>query len=374
MIKYNFLLLVFLFSSCQMNKTRLAMDWEVAATLPTDTNNNKHIGLAGPIVGVIDNELIVAGGANFPNGMPWDGGKKTYQKEVYFYDMEADGKINYSKSLIFEDSLAYAANVSYKNKIYSAGGERNGVATSDVFSYYLVGDKLERTALTSLPMALTNGALTVVDDKLYFVGGENADLVSDKVFVYDLANQQKGWEQFAVLPNPISHSVVVYDDKGNILIIGGRKRNENSFSDIYRTVYNLTISTKTLSTLAELPEPLAAGTGVYYDGNVLVFGGDNGSTFNEVERLIAAINLSDDHVEKEELINKKNTMQRSHPGFPKKVWSMNLNDNIWAPTTDMVGDSPVTTTAVLHGNIVVIPSGEIKAGVRTNQILIGKFN
>jgi N-acetylneuraminic acid mutarotase len=34
---------------------------------------------------------------------------------------------------------------------------------------------------------------------------------------------------------------------------------------------------------------------------------------------------------------------------------------------------PATTTAVLWDNEVVIPSGEIRAGVRTPNILVGKI-
>lgn len=374
MIKYSCFLVVFLISSCHMSKTKLALDWEVASTLPNTSNNENHIGVAAPIVGVLDKKLVVAGGANFPNGMPWDGGAKTYQKEVYIYDIDNNGTIKYAKTLAFGDSLAYASNVSYQNKIYSVGGERNGIATADVFTYYLEGDQLKRQALTRLPIALTNGASTIVDNKLYFVGGENADLVSDRIFVLDLNDLEQGWKDFAVLPKALSHTIVTHDNQESLLIIGGRKRNENAASDIYREVYTLNTLTKELSSLAELPEPLAAGTGAFYKGDLYVFGGDNGSTFNEVERIIAAINLSHDKDQKDELITKKNIIQRSHPGFPKRVWRMNMKENNWQPSSALVGDSPVTTTAVLYGNTVIIPSGEIKAGVRTNQILIGKFN
>jgi N-acetylneuraminic acid mutarotase len=36
-------------------------------------------------------------------------------------------------------------------------------------------------------------------------------------------------------------------------------------------------------------------------------------------------------------------------------------------------DSPVTTTAVKWNNKIIIPGGEIKAGVRTPQILSAKI-
>lgn len=373
MIKYNCLLFVFLLSGCHMSKQHSAIDWTVASVLPS-ANNQAHIGVAAPVIGVVDNKLVIAGGANFPNGMPWDGGAKTYQKDLYIYDLDAKGNIQYAKTVAFDDSIAYASNISYHNKIYSVGGERNGQATADVFVYSLAGDKLERKALASLPFPLTNGALTIVEDKLYYAGGENAEKVSNQVFVLDLKKSELGWQEFFVLPKPVSHTVLTNDNAGNLFIIGGRMRNTNAASDIYKEVYKLNTSTKELSLLADLPEQLAAGTGAFYDGDIFVFGGDNGSTFNKVERLIADINLAEDATQKEKLVDQKNAMQRSHPGFPKRVWKMNLKENTWQATTEIVGESPVTTTAVLVDNMIIIPSGEVKAGVRSNQILTGKIN
>ena len=52
---------------------------------------------------------------------------------------------------------------------------------------------------------------------------------------------------------------------------------------------------------------------------------------------------------------------------------MNLKDEKWQSAAVILGESPVTTTAILYDNTIVIPSGEIRAGVRTNQILSGKM-
>ena len=37
------------------------------------------LGVAGPFAGVSHDVLIVGGGANFPNGAPWDGGAKVWR-------------------------------------------------------------------------------------------------------------------------------------------------------------------------------------------------------------------------------------------------------------------------------------------------------
>lgn len=374
MLKSAILLVSLLSLGCQMNKNKMAINWQSNTVLP-DSNKQQHIGVAGPITGIINNKLIIAGGANFPAAMPWDGGAKTYEKDVYIYDIEDNGHIVYQLRQGFQDSLAYAANVSVANKIYSVGGERNGNATADVFIYYLEGDKFIRQdlVLPNLPIPLTNGSLTHLNNVLYFIGGENADTVSNKIYALDLYDASSKWTEFLTLPNPITHTIVVNDAMDKLYIVGGRKRNVNAKSDIYKEVYQLDVNTKNITSLPNLPEQLAAGTGIFYKDNILVFGGDNASTFHQVEELIAEINMTTDEVKKKELTLQKNNIQSAHPGFSKKVWRFDLDTKAWLPTDEIVGDSPVTTTALIWNDLIVIPSGEIRAGVRTNQILSGKI-
>src|SRR5262245_15169524 len=49
------------------------------------------VGFAAPFAGVSGGALIVAGGANFPDAMPWEGGQKVWYDAVYALP-EPDGK------------------------------------------------------------------------------------------------------------------------------------------------------------------------------------------------------------------------------------------------------------------------------------------
>lgn len=366
-------LFTILIAGCKMNKPEPKIDWFVGGKLPAQ-NAKTHIGVAGPVTGIIGDVLVVAGGANFPNGMPWEGGIKAYTKEAYFYSIGKQGELDFLQAVPFEDSLAYSAIVSSKNGFYAIGGERKGQATSDVFHYSISNNTLMRKAFPSLPHPLTSGSATEVGDYLYFVGGENADFVSDKVYRLDLkAGESAVWEEFIVIPESLSHAILVTDGESKLLIAGGRKRNVNSKSTIYNAVLELKIDSKEFNEVTQLPESLAAGTGVYYEGNLIIIGGDNAQTFHQVEELIGAINLTIDEVEKQQLIERKNAIQSSHPGFVKDVWVYNLHSKNWRKTDRISANSPVTTTAILHNDIIIIPSGEIRAGVRTDQILMGRI-
>ncbi len=51
------------------------VDWSDATQLPSQSGK-PHPGLAGAVTGIHNNILLIAGGANFPDGLPWEGGKK----------------------------------------------------------------------------------------------------------------------------------------------------------------------------------------------------------------------------------------------------------------------------------------------------------
>lgn len=59
------------------------IEWQKAAQLQ-NADGSLSLGFAGPINGVANDVLIVAGGANFQDKMPWEGGKNIFQKKFMF--------------------------------------------------------------------------------------------------------------------------------------------------------------------------------------------------------------------------------------------------------------------------------------------------
>jgi len=60
--------------------------------------------------------------------------------------------------------------------------------------------------------------------------------------------------------------------------------------------------------------------------------------------------------------------------FSKEILLYNTVKDEWAAVGTVPFETPVTTTAVQYRDQVLIPSGEIKAGVRTPRILAAKLN
>jgi len=106
---------------------------------------------------------------------------------------------------------------------------------------------------------------------------------------------------------------------------------------------------------------------------IYFFGGDTGNTAQKVEKLIAAINAETNESIKNKLILEKNALQLSHPGFNRHVIQFNTTTNTCFVIDTIPFDAPVTTSVLNWGSDLVLCGGEIRRGVRSPIIQIGKY-
>src|SRR5262245_3846491 len=103
-----------------LSSAAAADDWSQLADL------RDREGLAGSFAGVSGGALIVAGGANFPDKKPSQGGKKVWHDEVFVLEKPA-GKWRTAGRL--PRPLAYGVSVTHQGAIVCVGG-------SDVERHY----------------------------------------------------------------------------------------------------------------------------------------------------------------------------------------------------------------------------------------------
>lgn len=365
-------------TSCDQGEQEISIIWKIAAALPADSGKAEATGLAGPLTGIHNDHLVIAGGANFPSGLPWEGGKKEYHKTIYIYGRDQHGELNLKNTDSLPYPVAYGANCASPGGIIYAGGETPHGLTNSVWKVqYIPGKKsISIDQLPALPVPVANAAATSIGSYIYLAGGETIDSVSNKFLRLDLENLSKGWEQMPELPIRFSHAVLINQiEKGNtnIYLIGGRRRIAGGVSEIYSTMYVFDTDKNTWIKKASMPYAMAAGTGLAIGSqDIFLFGGDRGETFKKVEGLIAEIAKEGDTVHKQELIDKKNLLQAGHPGFSREILQYNTASNEWIRTDSIPFNAPVTTTALKWNDEIIIPSGEIKAGIRSPNILSGK--
>ncbi len=365
-------------NSIAQSQSIKSIDWSLVTQLPVAEGHSKQMGLAGPVAGHHHNVLIVAGGSNFEDGLPWEGGKKKYFDDIYV--LKKDGHSKYlwhNHTFKLPQNIAYAVSVSTPNGLLCIGGENEKGLSNNVF-YIQWNDSqqnIQFVTLPSLPIPLTNATGTIVSNRfVYVAGGEIANGVAKQLMVLDIDNIEAGWRIKSQLPQEVSHAVLL-NNKDQLFLVGGRKRNDNGISNLYDIVFAFNLLSNTWTTKSSLPYALSAGTGQALSPNfLLMFGGDKGTTFHQVETLLSQIQAEKNEQKKEELIQQKNQLQRQHPGFSKNVLLYNISANKWTTLNPIDETTAVTTTAIVWDDKIFIPCGEIKAGIRTANILIGKLN
>ena len=361
------------------SKKVISIEWKTIAELPPFRDQSKSIGVAGPVVGIINNKLIVAGGANFPDKMPWQGGKKIYYNNISIFNKEKEQVFQEKIQNSLTSNIAYAANCITPLGVVYAGGE-NELGLSDkvyLLQWDEASNNLRQTKLPDLPVETTNGSLVCIDNTIYFLGGETLTNTTNQFYSLNLIKINQGWMTLPVLPKPLSNMVVVaqyLDGQKQIYLMGGRAKQKNGISDFSSDVYSFDIHLKIWDKKKSLPYPLSAGTGaVFSEKYILLFGGDQGERFNKVEQTISNINLEKEQFKKENLISIKNKLLESHPGFSNEILLYNTQKNIWLSNGFIPFNASVTTNLVQWGDEIIIPSGEIKAGVRTPRIISAKI-
>jgi cyclically-permuted mutarotase family protein len=361
------------FASAAQKKYEPPITWKQSGVLPVQPNGLIHMGLSGVVSGVVGDQIIIAGGNNFPEGLPWEGGIKKYYKRVFVYNNQKDTLLNTS-TFNLPANVAYAAVAQLKDGIFYAGGENeNGPLNSAYLIKKSKSQPFEINELPSLPIAITNAMAVATENAVYVLGGANKEGVSNKVWKLALNNIKKGWTAQASMPQPTAFTAAAIANE-HIYIMGGRCKEANGISKIYKEVYAFDVQNNFWEQKASLPETVSAACAVAIDNNKILFiGGDKIVVFHEVEMLAAKIAATTDTTIKNELTVIKNNLQKTHPGFSKDVLAYDATLNKWSPYAQLNFTGPVTTSAFLFNHKILLPVGEIKPGIRTPYIWVGSF-
>ena len=127
------------------------------------------LGVAGPFAGVSGGSLIVAGGANFPHGPPWEGGRKVWHEAIYVLSAPAG---RWTDAGRLPRPLAYGVSATTPRGLICAGGGDAQRHHADVFVLERVGDRIQIQNLPALPRPCANACGGLLGETLYLAGGE----------------------------------------------------------------------------------------------------------------------------------------------------------------------------------------------------------
>lgn len=362
--------------------------------LPANEGQKIQPGLAGSYIGVDDDVLIIAGGANFPNKLPWQGGSKKFYDEIFILERKVNETDEYewtkaNKKIPF--SAAYGGAISTSKGLFCFGGNSvNSSINETWFINYIPETKeIEITPGPELPIPLSNFAFAKVDGSIYIAGGisQLGGEATNSFFKLETTNKPKDWEWTSFSPwegKPRAFAIGVAQSDGLdncFYLFSGRdidkKGNWEILYDAH--VYNPILNKWSVISKGGNKEfPFMAGTAFSLGANSIVFtSGAEGEMAKEefkIKEKISQLEIDESNGEQVEQILKTTRLKlikhlNNHPGFGNEISVFNTITK----ETDNLGSLPksgqVTTTAVKWGEDIVIPSGEIRPGVRTPEIL-----
>ncbi len=318
--------------------------WEQLPDLPEPP------GVAAPFAGVSGGALIVAGGANFPDKMPWEGGKKIWHDTVWLLD-KPDGAWREAGKL--PRALAYGVAVSVPGAVLCIGGSDAERHYAEVLSLVWQDGKLEAKTEAvpgPVPVPLANAAGAVDENENVYVACGSTEpgekRASNRVFCAGWRAKVVQWRELQPLPAEPRILPVAAARGDTFYLFGGAAlevRDGKSSRRYLRDAWRYT-EADGWKRLADMPKACvaAASPAPVTGGKVLLIAGDDGSLagFAPVER---------------------------HPGFPKTMLRYDIATNSWAAHADVPAPRATVPCVEWQGGFV-IPSGEVRPGVRSPEV------
>ena len=374
MIKKNYvsyialLLLLFVSSSSyasginQIVRTKM---WNMEQS--TDTLLQE--GLAGSFFGKQGDWFILAGGANFPHGKPWEGGAKTFSKEIFVFS-ESNSKFQLvasSNSLPF--GVAEGAYASTSKGVLCIGGQTPEGLSNKALLLNYNGKDITVETYPDLPIAVKNATAAIVSNKLYLLGGQTDNGQSVNQFLMlDLNSLDKGWQPLSNFPVVVSAATMSAQQDGeeiSLFVFGGRAIGKDNLTNFYSSVFNYKPSKNKWTTKNDIrldeTTPIQLSMAVSAPigaSHIALIGGDDGQIFNRVEK---AINQGD--------VTSRDSLWINHTGFNDKILLYNTVTDTWFELDNPHKTSVAVSSIVSDGKQIYIAGGEIRPGIRTPEIM-----
>ncbi|QZT36767.1 sodium/solute symporter [Halosquirtibacter xylanolyticus] len=355
-------------------------EWRNISKLPESVDHG--VGRAGTFSGFIGDYLVVVGGANFPAGMPWEGGKKQYHNDIFIGKVDRNGLHWNSKKEHYLNSIAYGGTVSTEEGLMFIGGENGHRISSDVTLLDLELSTLDVSykKLPSLPLPLSNLSCVILNDKVYVAGGvtDKGTKVSTNLFfqldVSDLNRRHVQWEQLPSFPGPSrAYSTMVVQSDGEkkaIYLIGGRSIEKGKKIEVLDSGLKYDPILSKWSKLSG-SFPIMAGNAFGSGQSFIVFPtGTDGRLLVEEMRLKGAQQSDTNDTDINEALV---SYYENHPGFPNHVYVYNTITNELVVDGKLPNGGVATASFAKHKNKFYVVSGEVRPGVRTPWIVEGQF-
>jgi len=297
---------------------------------------------------VVRGSLVVAGGANFPERPPWEGGTKVWHDMVLVLDSPRG---TWRTASPLATPRAYGASWSTRRGLVMVGGGDSWSNTAECrLLDRMDGQPGNASAPPALPIALANPGFASDERSLLVLGGQEspgATTASQRVF--RLTNERTWrWDECPPLPGSGGRILPwVARLRGGWCAGGGAALvpgpDGTAKRQPWRDAWWLGDGKSGWESLPDTPMPVIAAPcpAPTSRGRVVLLPADDTS--------LAGV------------------AQAVHPGFPKRGWILSARRDRWDPLVEFPF-AQVTTSTVRWRGRWAVPTGEIRPGVRTTAV------
>ncbi len=304
-------------------------------------------GFAGMYAGVSNDTLIAAGGANFPDKKPWEGGTKIWYDTVYALE-QPDGAWRAVGKL--PSARGYGLNITTDDGLLCIGGATTDQHHAECFLLQWQNGSLHTKPMPALPEPCANMTGARLGDTIYVAGGiatPTATQALSTFWALDLHHLDQGWQTLPTWPGEPRMLAIGAASQGSFYLAGGTSLHADATGKPTRTylrdAFRFTPG-QGWSKIADLPQASVApptpspatATGF------LVLGGDDGANVNFEPK-------------------------DKHPGFPHTLLSYDIKANMWNRLADMPFANVTNPATQWRGHTIVV-SGEARPGVRSPAV------
>lgn len=360
----------------QEKKTASKTEIISLSDLPSNSELKKSLGFAGMVGGMGEGLIIAAGGANFPDTVPWEGGKKVWSDAIYIFESDQWRLTDQTLPL----PLAYGASVSVPDGVLIIGGENENLTSDQVFllQYNSSTENLEIIEYPALPEPLAYTTALVEENHVYVVGGKNSEKSTNAFYRLNL-NEGKNWEKLKDFPGDprAVHTTAVQEakDSRKLFVIGGRNQASGKKSEPLTRYLSYDLKEEIWKDEGEIlvdgkPRVLMGAASENLGSmHIMVYGGSDEVLFNELENIAVRLNDSkNDTVATNLLVQKRNGILENHPGFSKEILGYNTITKKWFVYDSLPDKIPVTALSFQSNDEFIIVSGEVSPAVRTPKV------
>jgi N-acetylneuraminic acid mutarotase len=367
--------------------------WEKIADL-AEPGGEKLGGYGGMFAGVQGDVLLLAGGTEFPEKMPWEGGVRVFSRGVHVLERKAGE--NQAPEYRWVEAgyelpvgMGCGASVSVADGLLCIGGATVDQVVDTCFLLRWNGEKrkVERVEFPKLPRALAWSSAAVVKQMVYVMGGTGvlgSGGGSKAFYALDLSKRKGGAKEFAWKALPAWEgqarmlAVGVSGVEGSaeyVYLCGGR--NPGGEVDFLTDLHRYDPVKKDWSVLGDIVDPrghpcaIVGAPAFHVPPHHLVVVSGTDETLTRVLEGQARDLANIDEREKNARRDYNRLLMEKFPGYTRTVLGYDAGIGEWNHLGGFPGAPCLTNPAVNWGGQVVIPGGETGPGRRSPEIWMG---